>query len=73
MNTLKLTDNEIHELGIRALMDKLGPDGAIRFLRQFDNGAGNYSVDRDQWLTVPDVETLANQIRETRGGDWDDK
>ena len=68
-----MTDNEIHELGIRALMDKLGPDGAIRFLRQFDNGAGNYSVDRDQWLTVPDVETLANQIRETRGGNWDDK
>ena len=27
---------------------------------------GNYSVDRHHWLTVPDVETLANQIQQAR-------
>ena len=66
MNTRNLTANQIHELGIEALMSKLGAAGMIRFLRQHKMGKGNYSVDRHQWLTVPDVETLANQIQGAR-------
>lgn len=66
MNTQNLTANEIHELGIEALMSKLGAAGTIRFLHQYKMGKGNYSVDRHQWLTVPDVETLATQIQEAR-------
>ena len=66
MDTLTMTDNEIYELGLEALFEKLGPDGTIRFLRQLEKREGDYSVDRDQWLNVPDVETLANQIREAR-------
>ena len=66
MNTRNLTTNQIHELGIEALMSKLGATGMVRFLDQYKTGKGNYSVDRDQWLTVPDVETLANQIQEAR-------
>ena len=66
MNTQELTTNQIHELGIEALLSKLGPAGMIRFLHQYEKGQGNYSVDRHQWLTVPDVKTLANQIQQTR-------
>ena len=66
MNTRNLTANQIHELGIEALMSKLGAAGMIRFLHQYETGKGNYTVDRDQWLTVPDVETLANQIQGAR-------
>ena len=69
MNALKMTANQIHELGIEALLQKLGPVGTIRFLHQYETGKGNYSVDRQQWLTVPDVETLANQIQRSRKGD----
>lgn len=61
-----MTDNEIYKLGLEALLEKLGPDGTIRFLHQLEKREGNYSVARDQWLNAPDVETLANQIRETR-------
>ncbi len=61
-----MTDNEIYELGLEALFEKLGPDGAMRFLLQLEKREGDYSVDRDQWLSAPDVETLANQIREAR-------
>ena len=43
------------------------------FFRQLEKAEGGYSVDRDQWLSAPDVETLANQIRETRNGDRNDK
>ena len=66
MNTRNLTANQIHELGIEALVDKLGAAGMIRFLHQYETGKGNYSVDRHQWLTVPDVETLASQIQGAR-------
>ena len=66
MNVLKMTANQIHELGIEALLNKLGPVGTIRFLHQYETGKGNYSVDRQQWLTVPDVETLVNQIQQSR-------
>ena len=69
MNALKMTANQIHELGIEALLNKLGPVGTIRFLHQYETGKGNYSVDRQQWLTVPDVETLANQIQRARKND----
>lgn len=58
--------HEIYEQGIEALMSKLGSVGLIRFLQQYEKGKGNYSVDRHQWLTVPDVETLAKQIQGAR-------
>ena len=66
-----MTDNEIYELGLEALFEKLGPDGTIRFLHQLEKREGDYSVDRDQWLSAPDVETLANQIRDSRGENRD--
>ncbi len=66
MNTRDLTEEQIHDLGIEALLIKLGPAGTIRFLHQYDTGKGNYSVDRHQRLTIPDVETLANQIQQAR-------
>ena len=67
-----MTDNEIHELGIKAPLEKLGPDVTIRFHRQLEKGEGDYSVDRGQWLSAPDVETLANQIQQTRDESRDD-
>lgn len=73
MNTQTMTDNEIHELGIQALREKLGYDGAIRFLLQLEKREGDYSVDRDQWLNAPDVESLANQIREARDDNRDEE
>ena len=66
MNTQNLTANQIYELGIEALLSKLGAAGMIRFLDQYKTGNGDYTVDRDQWLTVPDVETLAHQIQGAR-------
>ena len=72
MNIQELTTNQIHELGIEALLSKLGPAGMIRFLHQYEKGKGNYSIDRYQWLTVQDVETLANQIQQARAEEGED-
>jgi hypothetical protein len=66
MNPQTMTAHQIYEQGIEVLGSKLGPVGLIRFLQQYETGKGNYSVDRHQWLTVPDVETLANQIQQVR-------
>lgn len=44
----------------------------IRFLHQYEIGKGNYSADRHQWLTVPNVETLANQIQQAREKEGED-
>jgi hypothetical protein len=36
--------------GFQALVDTLGYVDAVRFIKQFDQGHGNYTKDRSQWL-----------------------
>ena len=64
MNAFIMTDEQILELGFEALVDKLGTVGMIRFIHQFEAGTGNFTEDRQQWLGVSDVETLAKQIQQ---------
>lgn len=64
MNALTMTDEQILELGLEALVDKLGPVGMIRFIHQFEAGTGNYTEERQQWQEVSDVETFAKQIQQ---------
>ena len=60
-----MTDEQIHQLRIEALVNQLGLLGTIRFLQQYGTG-GNYAVDRHQWLSEFDVKTLAKQIQQAR-------
>ena len=65
MNILEMTDSEIYELGMKALMDKLGTTETQRFIRQCQPGTGDYSVDRHQLLAdQPDIDTIAKRIGE---------
>ena len=41
-----LTLEQIRTAGLEALRERLGRAGMIRFLGQFDNGAGDYAKDR---------------------------
>ena len=41
---------EIRKRGIEALAEALGPVDAVRFLRSFDLGRGDYTKERDQVL-----------------------
>lgn len=65
MNIFMMTDEQILELGFEAIVDKLGPVGLIRFIHQFEAGTGNFTEDRQQWLGISDVETIAKQIQQT--------
>ena len=64
MDVFLMTDEQILELGFKALVDKLGPVGMVRFIHQFQAGEGNYTAERQQWVGMSDVETLAKQIQE---------
>ena len=65
MDTRKMTDIEIYELGIELLIDKLGPAGMMRFFWQGDPGKGDYSVDRHK-LPHSDMETIVKEIQRSQ-------
>lgn len=52
-----MTPVELNRRGFNALVNALGYADAIRFIRQFDNGSGDYTKERHQWL---DKLTLAD-------------
>ena len=58
--------NEIRKIGLQALMEKLGPVGMVRFLQQFETGHGDYTAERESWLTETDTDTLVAQIQQKR-------
>ncbi len=65
MNILEMTDSEIYELGMKALINKLGTAKTQWFIRQCQPGTGDYSVDRHQLLAnLPDIDTIAKRIHE---------
>ena len=53
----------IRNEGYRALVQVLGAAGTIVFLRQFDNGSGNYTDDRRAMVEANTVDTIAGRIR----------
>jgi hypothetical protein len=56
MQTASLS--EIRKEGMKALTDKLGYYGTLRFLEQFEMGYGDYTKERENYhkgLTIDDV------------------
>lgn len=65
MDILKMTDDEVYQLGIEALANKLGIAGVPRFLKQIQPCTGDYTVERHEWQdNLPDIDTLVEQIRQ---------
>ena len=63
MNVPEMTNIEFFELGIETLLEKLGPTGVSRFLRQCEPGTGDYAVERHKWLDKIDRETGIKEIK----------
>jgi len=62
-----MTDDELYEVGIKALTDKLGASEVPRFIRQCQPGKGDYSVDRHKLLAnQPDIDTIVKRIQDRR-------
>jgi hypothetical protein len=57
------TLQEIHDEGIDALCKTLGPVDIIRFIQMYDQGKGDYTKERKQWLSN-DFDEIYNGIIE---------
>jgi hypothetical protein len=67
MSTSRLTNAEIRARGWDALLEKLGPSGALRFAMQTEGGQGDYAERRHRMLGGLSVdELLARMRRHTR-------
>ena len=64
MSTPIMTLEQIRVTGLAALMEKLGPDGMIRFLQQFETGTGDYSKERHPLIDQWDMDTLIAKLHE---------
>jgi hypothetical protein len=66
MNIQTLSPNRIRKLGLEALAKALGPVGMVRFLQQFETGAGDYTKERTLWLKDINIKSIAKEIKEKR-------
>jgi hypothetical protein len=57
---------ELRRRGFEALVQALGWVNAVRFLRQYERGTGDYTRERDEFLPDWDAEVL---IKKAFGGD----
>jgi hypothetical protein len=55
---------QIRMEGWKALTERLGPGGAMRFMMQYDPGDGDYSRDRHEIFAALSMEELLEGIKE---------
>lgn len=55
---------EIRMEGWKALTDRLGPAGAMRFMMQYDPGHGDYTKERHEIFADLELEELLAAIRQ---------
>ena len=63
MSTIRLTNAEIRARGWDALIEKLGPSGALRFAMQTERGQGDYAARRHRLLGGQSVDRLLTRMR----------
>ena len=64
MENLAGNPTALRARGFKALVDALGWANAVRFLRQYEPGEGNYTEERDSILPDWDATTLARKASE---------
>ena len=55
--------NTIREKGFKALTRELGASGMAIFLRQFENGSGNYTEEREETLKDVTIDDIVASIK----------
>jgi hypothetical protein len=53
--------------GWKALAERLGPAGAMRFMMQYDPGHGDYTKERQEIFADLELEDLLTSIRQKKG------
>ena len=73
MEQLIASHSELRERGFRALADMLGWVNAVRFLRQYDPGSGDYTQERASLLPDDPLESLTTEIERIQNLDREDR
>ena len=63
MSTQDLTQEQIRVMGLEILARELGATGLIRFLQVYEQGSGDYTSERDTFLTRETVARIAERIK----------
>ena len=58
------TPIELNRKAFKALIEALGYVDAIRFLKQFDEGSGDYTRERHQWLDSLSLDEIWTEIQQ---------
>ena len=70
--TREMSMEEIYTAGLAALKQELGVLGMVRFLQFIDNGRGDNTKDRRQWLKDLAVDDVVAEIERTREVETDE-
>ncbi len=60
------TPHEVARLGFDALVAKLGPADALRFILQYEPGKGNYTKERRKLFGRKSVDAIVKEMRSHR-------
>jgi hypothetical protein len=60
------TLDQIRSEGLIALRERLGRAGMIRFLQQFESGAGDYAAERREWVDRTSLAELKAKAKVPR-------
>lgn len=55
---------KIRRDGLKALKDKLGVDGMIKFIQMYSDGKGDYTLERDELLKDVTIEDFEKFLEE---------
>ncbi|MCL1466150.1 hypothetical protein [Argonema galeatum] len=59
-----MTPLELNQKGFEALIAALGYADAVRFIKQFDMGTGDYTKDRDRWLNALGLDDIWADLKQ---------
>lgn len=59
-----MTPVELKRKGFKALVNALGYADTIRFIHQYDNGSGDYTRERHEWLDKLTLEDIWADIQQ---------
>ncbi|MFQ3612098.1 MAG: hypothetical protein SNJ68_00105 [Cyanobacteriota bacterium] len=63
-----MNTTELRQRGLDALAKELGYVGMVRFLQQFETGKGDYTKERQQWLSDVTLEDITQAIQSQHKG-----
>ena len=58
------SDRDLLDSGIKALVDALGYSGAVRFLRHFSKGEGDYLLIQEKLFEGMDLEEIYQKAKD---------